>query len=102
LILPYHRSHEIAAEEARGAGKIGTTAKGIGPAYEDKAGRRGLRTCDLRNPAQFRRKCTEVLEEKNRLASAFFPSALLPTEEVVERPVGGTSVPRLTDTIRVP
>src|SRR5579885_3043296 len=38
LIMPYHRSHEVAAEEARGVGKIGTTAKGIGPTYEDKAG----------------------------------------------------------------
>ena len=43
LILPYHRTHEAAAELARGVGKIGTTAKGIGPTYEDKAGRRGLR-----------------------------------------------------------
>ena len=58
LILPYHRAHEVAAEAARGAGKIGTTAKGIGPAYEDKAGRRGLRACDLRDPAKFREKCT--------------------------------------------
>ena len=100
LILPYHRSHEIAAEQARGAGKIGTTAKGIGPAYEDKAGRRGLRTCDLRNPAEFRRKCTEVLKEKNRLASALFPSASLPTEELVERYVDTAKriVPHLTDT----
>ena len=100
MILPYHRSHEIAAEQARGAGKIGTTAKGIGPAYEDKAGRRGLRTCDLRDPAEFRRKCTEVLKEKNRLASALFPSASLPTEEVVERYVETAKriVPHLTDT----
>ncbi len=72
LILPYHRAHEVAAEEARGVGKIGTTAKGIGPSYEDKAGRRGLRACDLRDLGEFRRKCREVVAEKNRIASALF------------------------------
>ncbi len=72
LILPYHRAHEVAAEEARGVGKIGTTAKGIGPTYEDKAGRRGLRAGDLRHPELFRRRCSEVVAEKNRIASALF------------------------------
>ncbi len=85
LILPYHRTHELAAEAARGAGKIGTTAKGIGPSYEDKAGRRGLRTCDLRDPEVFRRKCAAVLEEKNRFASAVFGSGMLDAADVVER-----------------
>ncbi len=64
LILPYHRAHEVAAEAARGEGKIGTTSKGIGPTYEDKAGRRGLRACDLRDPALFREKCIAIVEEK--------------------------------------
>jgi adenylosuccinate synthase len=72
LIMPYHRSHEVAAEEARGVGRIGTTAKGIGPTYEDKAGRRGLRTCDLRNPELFVKKCKEVLAEKDRIGEALF------------------------------
>lgn len=85
LILPYHRSHEVAAEQARGGAKIGTTAKGIGPSYEDKAGRCGLRTGDLRNPETFRRKCSEVLAEKNRLAAALFAGAVLDTEGLVER-----------------
>jgi adenylosuccinate synthase len=77
LILPYHRAHEVAAEEARGVGKIGTTAKGIGPSYEDKAGRRGLRAGDLRHPELFRRRCSEVVAEKNRIASALFGGAAL-------------------------
>lgn len=72
LIMPYHRSHEVAAEEARGVGKIGTTAKGIGPSYEDKAGRRGLRTCDLRSREDFVKKCKEVLAEKDRIGEALF------------------------------
>jgi len=75
LIMPYHRSHEVAAEQARGVGKIGTTAKGIGPTYEDKAGRRGLRMGDLRNPEAFLRKCKAVLSEKDRIASALFDGA---------------------------
>ena len=81
LIMPYHRSHEAAAEQARGRGKIGTTAKGIGPTYEDKAGRRGLRTCDLRNPEAFLRKCKEVLAEKDQIASALFEGTPFGGEE---------------------
>ncbi len=72
LIFPYHRSYEAAAEVARGAGKIGTTSKGIGPAYEDKAGRRGLRAGDLRRREIFLEKCRVVLEERNRLMSGAF------------------------------
>ncbi len=85
LILPYHRSHEAAAEKARGVGKLGTTAKGIGPSYEDKSARRGLRACDLRDAENFRRKCGEVLEEKNRLAAALFGAGALDKNEVIER-----------------
>ena len=50
LILPHHRALEALAEEQRGDRKIGTTLRGVGPAYEDKAGRRGLRMGDLRRP----------------------------------------------------
>jgi adenylosuccinate synthase len=56
LIFPYHRQMEGVAEEQRGEGKIGTTARGIGPAYEDKISRDGLRVCDLMEPARFREK----------------------------------------------
>ena len=85
LILPYHRTHEVAAEAARGVGKIGTTAKGIGPTYEDKAGRRGLRACDLRDPEGFRVKCREVVAEKNRIASALFGGSPLDGEELIDK-----------------
>ncbi len=60
LILPHHRAHEVAAEAARGADKIGTTSKGIGPTYEDKAGRRGLRACDLQDEQTFYRRFKEA------------------------------------------
>jgi adenylosuccinate synthase len=99
LILPYHRTHEAAAEKARGVGKIGTTQHGIGPTYEDKAGRRGLRTSDLRDPEVFRRKCGAVLEEKNRLAKAVFGSGMLDGQDVVENyyQTARRLVPYLTD-----
>jgi len=99
LILPYHRSHEVAAEQARGGAKIGTTAKGIGPAYEDKAGRRGLRTGDLREADVFRRKCAKLVAEKNRLASALFPSAVLEADGLAERyyQMASRMVPYLAD-----
>ncbi len=85
LILPYHRGHEVAAEAARGVGRIGTTAKGIGPAYEDKAARGGLRTCDLRHPETFRRKACLMLQEKNRLAAAIFGGSAVEEGLMVER-----------------
>ena len=68
LIFPYHRELDKAAEAARGADKIGTTSRGIGPAYEDKMARRGLRMCDLLEPELFRKKAARVVAEKNRLA----------------------------------
>lgn len=102
LILPYHRTHEAASEQARGVGKIGTTAKGIGPTYEDKAGRRGLRTCDLRDPEFFSRKCRQVLGEKNRLASALFSAAQVESDEMIERyfSMARRIAPYLTDVSR--
>lgn len=99
LIMPYHRSHEAAAEQARGVGKIGTTAKGIGPCYEDKAGRRGLRAGELRDPQAFRAKCLEVLAEKNRIASALFGGDRLDGDEWIEQYLASASqlVSHLTD-----
>jgi adenylosuccinate synthase len=85
LILPYHRAHELAAEHARGEGKIGTTRKGIGPSYEDKAGRRGLRACDLRDAAQFREKCHDLVAEKNRIDAALFGASPLNAQELADQ-----------------
>jgi adenylosuccinate synthase len=60
LVLPHHRSLEAMAEEGRGAERIGTTQRGIGPAYEDKAGRRGVRMGDLLRPATLPGKLAEA------------------------------------------
>ncbi|WP_150303053.1 adenylosuccinate synthase [Pseudomonas saliphila] len=65
LILPYHVALDQAREKARGEAKIGTTGRGIGPAYEDKVSRRGLRVADLFNPERFAVKLAEVLEYHN-------------------------------------
>jgi adenylosuccinate synthase len=70
VILEYHRLTERAEEERRGDEPIGTTNRGIGPAYEDKMGRRGLRICDLSNPQLLRRR----LEENLRAKQAAIPS----------------------------
>lgn len=67
LILPFHSAVDIAREEARGGAKIGTTGKGIGPAYEDKVARRALRVLDLFNPGLFAEKLRELMEFHNFL-----------------------------------
>lgn len=65
LILPYHVALDQAREAKRGGEKIGTTGRGIGPAYEDKAARRGLRLGDLQDENRFARKLKEVMEFHN-------------------------------------
>src|SRR3954463_13315631 len=72
VILPYHRMIELAAENAPGRVKIGTTSRGIGPAYEDKMGRRGLRVVDLLNKELLRKHVENACREKNMIAHALF------------------------------
>jgi adenylosuccinate synthase len=72
VILPYHREMDRAAESARGAAKIGTTSRGIGPAYEDKMARRGVRVCDLLDEKLFHEKLDRVVAEKNAISSAAY------------------------------
>jgi adenylosuccinate synthase len=84
LIFPYHRELDKAAEIARGADKIGTTSRGIGPAYEDKMARRGLRMCDLLDPELFRKKAAIVVAEKNRLAKGAYGANIDFSHEVEE------------------
>jgi adenylosuccinate synthase len=72
VILPYHRMIELAAESAPGRQKIGTTSRGIGPAYEDKMARSGLRIVDLLNPALLKTHIEAACAEKNAIAHALF------------------------------
>jgi adenylosuccinate synthase len=70
LILPYHRLAEQREEEQLGDKKIGTTCRGIGPAYEDKAGRRGVRIGDLRHPELVEERLRHLIEQKTRVLGA--------------------------------
>jgi adenylosuccinate synthase len=84
LILDYHKQLDV-AREGRKAGKIGTTKRGIGPAYEDRAARRGVRIADLYNPSLCEEKLRTNLEEKNFLLKNFFGMEALPVDEVLEK-----------------
>ncbi|MBI4081506.1 MAG: adenylosuccinate synthase [Candidatus Lambdaproteobacteria bacterium] len=76
LIMPYHKAFDKLRENLKGAGKIGTTGRGIGPAYEDKMGREGLRFCEFRagNARALRERLGSILEEKNVLLRSHFRS----------------------------
>jgi adenylosuccinate synthase len=72
LILPYHRAIERESEKNKGARKIGTTGRGIGPAYADKAARVGIRMADLMEPALFRRRLATNIDEMNTFLRQIF------------------------------
>ncbi|WP_293266860.1 adenylosuccinate synthase [Neptunomonas sp.] len=72
LILPYHVALDQAREAARGEAKIGTTGRGIGPAYEDKVARRGLRLSDLMNAERFETKLREVMKYHNFVLKNYY------------------------------
>src|SRR5918995_1496014 len=76
LILPYHRALDHTSEERLGNEKVGTTLRGIGPAYEDKAGRRGIRTADALVPEVLRSRIDRNLEDANRIIQAYGGEAL--------------------------
>ena len=88
LILPFHvevdRSRE-ALRESSGSGKIGTTGKGIGPAYEDKVARRALRIQDLKHPQRFARKLAELLDLHNVALSGYLGSKALEFQPIYDQ-----------------
>ena len=84
VILPYHRMIELAAENAPGRTKIGTTSRGIGPAYEDKMHRNGLRVIDLLNPSLLRTHINNACHEKNTIAHALFGTEPLDPKQMYE------------------
>ena len=84
VILPYHRMIELAAENAPGRVKIGTTSRGIGPAYEDKMGRRGLRVVDLYDHKVLRAHISNAVAEKNAIAKALYGTAPLDAGQMFE------------------
>jgi adenylosuccinate synthase len=84
LILPYHRAVEQAAERARGDKKIGTTSRGIGPAYEDKTGRRGVRVIDLFDEEVLKEIIFSVTREKNCLIQSLYQATPLDPQAIFE------------------
>jgi adenylosuccinate synthase len=84
VILPYHRMIELAAENAPGRTKIGTTSRGIGPAYEDKMHRNGLRVIDLLNTSLLRTHIQNACHEKNTIAHALFGTEPLDPKQMYE------------------
>ena len=82
VILPYHRMMELGSENAPGRVKIGTTSRGIGPAYEDKMGRRGLRVADLLDSTLLRTHIENAVREKNMIAHALFNSDPLDADKM--------------------
>jgi len=103
VILPYHRMIELAAESAPGRKKIGTTSRGIGPAYEDKMARSGLRIVDLLRPDLLKTHIEEACAEKNAIAHALFGTDPLdPTQMYDEYAAAAEQVrPFVTDTGRL-
>jgi adenylosuccinate synthase len=85
LILPYHVALDQAREARRGDAKIGTTGRGIGPAYEDKVSRRALRVQDLFDPESFRAKVDEVLDLHNFVLTKYLGAQAISAQEVVDQ-----------------
>ena len=82
LIMPYHKALDQAREAAKGRDKLGTTGRGIGPCYEDKMGRRGIRAIDLLEPETLEEKISSNLQEKN-----FFLAKFLEAEPLEFQPI---------------
>lgn len=93
IILPYHTALDVAREVARGDAKIGTTGKGIGPAYEDKVARRAIRAADLLNEKRFAEKLRENLDYHNFVLANYLKVATVDYQKTLDDALA--DVPRL-------
>ena len=100
LIMPYHRKLDAAIERYLGKNQIGTTKKGIGPAYTDKYARFGIRVQDLFDPKIFEEKVEAALEDKNKILPRIYNSLPMDADEIVEEYLGYADrlAPHVTDT----
>jgi adenylosuccinate synthase len=100
LILPYHRALDHTSEERLGNEKVGTTLRGIGPAYEDKVGRRGIRVADAVNPEVLRSRIARNLTDANRVVEAYGGSPL-DADEIFDEffPLAERLAPFIADTM---
>ncbi len=85
IIMPYHQEIDKAREEKKGKNKIGTTGRGIGPCYEDKATRRGIRFCDILDLDHFKEKVSTILEEKNFYLKHYFKTDTIDFDLVIDQ-----------------
>lgn len=99
LILPVHVAIDQARERARGSKAIGTTGRGIGPAYEDKVARKGLRAGDLLNPSSFAEKLRELIDYHNFMLVNFYKTDAVDYQQILEQALllGEQITPMLTD-----
>jgi adenylosuccinate synthase len=100
LIMPYHRAIDQAREQFKGAKKIGTTGRGIGPAYEDKVTRRGIRFIDLLDPKAFAEKVRIILDEKNFYLKNYLSAETMDPAAVIDEYTvyAGRLAPHVTNT----
>ena len=84
VIMPYHRQIDQEREKLKGNTKIGTTGRGIGPVYEDKYARRGIKLSDLVEPDRFLKRLKEVIIERNLYITKVLESEPLDTEKIYE------------------
>ena len=84
LIMPYHKALDVASERLKGNKKIGTTGRGIGPAYADKISRKGIRMAELLDPEAFREKLAASVGEANFLLERFYNAPLVNQDAVFE------------------
>ncbi|HUQ40390.1 MAG TPA: adenylosuccinate synthase, partial [Acidimicrobiales bacterium] len=104
LIMPYHQEMDRLTERRLGKNKLGTTRRGIGPAYADKALRVGLRVQDLLDPKIFREKLDVVLKEKNQVLAKVFNRLAINSEELADRYLGEYAPriePLIADTVNM-
>jgi adenylosuccinate synthase len=99
MIMPYHRALDLAREKAKGKDKIGTTGRGIGPCYEDKVSRTGVRAIDLTEQDVLEEKIRTNLEEKNFLLEKFLGASPLAAQPILDHylSMGQTLAPFITD-----
>jgi len=88
LVMPYHPLFDKLEEEARGAGAIGTTGRGIGPTYADKVARAGIVAGDLLRPDRFREKVTAAVERKNLFLERLYNAPPVSADEIIDKYLG--------------
>ncbi len=103
VVMPYHKEFDGLEEKRKGDNKIGTTKKGIGPAYTDKVARRGIRICDLIHEDRFMRKLDNILEYKNLILNKVYKEEKLSYNDILEQYLGTAEKlkPYVTDTSKL-